>query len=272
MMRFPLRLTADLAVARLARLGGLARKLRGKAECDSVLLLAAFGESLSSEADSAEVPTEPILGTELLARVRNNSSPVVWIGGAEPLGHPEIGQLTRCIAGIGRHVFLETDGALLRHRIHEFRPVSRLFLTLRLHGLEKTHDLLVRRPGAFQAALDGLRVARLSGFLICVHARVDGDTHLGEMADLVVLAQSLDVDGFIISPAQGAMRSSSCNKAELLQKTAEARKFIPSNWWRRFSALLEPLWSRDPQSAHAGEKGREIALEKQTDEEGVRVV
>src|SRR2546430_15359761 len=59
--------------------------------------------------------------------VCNAPAPVVWIGGSEPLLHPEMGQLTRCIAAIGRDVFLETDGALLRRRIHEFRPVSRCF-------------------------------------------------------------------------------------------------------------------------------------------------
>src|SRR2546430_8126705 len=92
--------------------------------------------------------------------VCNAPAPVVWIGGSEPLLHPEMGQLTRCIAAIGRDVFLETDGALLRRRIHEFRPVSRLFLTIQWNGLERWHDVRAGRAGAFQAALDGMRVAR----------------------------------------------------------------------------------------------------------------
>jgi len=237
-MRFPLRLTVDLALARLARTS------RENAKSASVLLLAPMEPASPSRLDScAHHPMAPRTGTELLARVRNAPAPVVWIGGSEPLLHPEMGQLTRCIAAIGRDVFLETDGALLRRRIHEFRPVSRLFLTIQWNGLERWHDVRAGRAGAFQAALDGMRVARLSGFLICVHARVHAVTELGEMAESIHFARSLDVDGIVISTANGGSNSANPEAADLQQKIEEARKLIGSKWWESFSRLVEPVVS-----------------------------
>jgi len=126
MLRFPLRLTADLAKVRIARIGP------GDSAAPAVLLVSPVEQAHSSSFESSKFPAEAKAGTELLSFVRDSAAPVIWIGGPDPLLHPEIAQLTRCINGHGQHVFLETDGALLRRRIHEFRPVSRLFLTVQV--------------------------------------------------------------------------------------------------------------------------------------------
>jgi len=257
----------DLALARLAQTS------RENAASASVLLLAPMEPASPSGLDSsAHQPMAPSAGTELLASVRNAPAPVVWIGGSEPLLHPEMGQLTRCIAGIGRDVFLETDGALLRRRIHEFRPVSRLFLTIQWNGLERSHDVRAGRAGAFQAALEGMRVARLSGFLICVHALFHAETALGEMAESIHFARSLDVDGIVISSANGGSNSANPEATDLQQKIVEARKLIGSKWWESFSRLVEPLvsgpWNSTPGAEAVGVRpGRE----SHANEESVRV-
>src|SRR5258708_4999301 len=267
MMQFPLRLTADLTLDRIAR------KLRGNVGESSVLLLAPMEPAASSELDSSNHLASPAAGTELLDRVRNSTPPIVWIGGAEPLQHPELGQLTRGLAGIGGHVFLETDGALLRRRIHEFSPVSRLFLTVQLHGPERTRDLRAGHAGAFQSALEGWRAARLSGFSMCVHVCIHAETELSEIAELIQLARSQDVDGIVVSPAHGGLNSANPENEMLRQKTAEARTLIGSRWWESFSRLVEPVVSgprnvsrsaeetgiRREQEAHANEEGVGVA-------------
>ena len=266
-MRFPLRLSADLAMARLAQNSG------GNAASSSVILLAPMEPASPSGLDSSTHPAAPRAGTELLARVRSASAPVVWIGGAEPLLHPEMGQLTRCIAGIGRHIFLETDGALLRRRIHEFRPVPRLFLTLRWNGLERSHDVRAGRAGAFRAALEGMRVARLSGFVICVHARVHAETELGEMAELVQFARALDVDGIVISPGNGGSNSANSDAAASQRKVAEARKLIGSKWWESFSRLVGPLVSGQRNATRSAEDtGVPLEQNSHANEGSVRVI
>ena len=264
-MRFPLRLTADLTIARFSQ------KLRTKPGRSPILLLNPMTSAGAGGHDSGKLLFKSKPGTELLDCVRRSSAPVVWIGGAEPLLHPEMGQLTRCIAGIGRHVFLETGGALLRRRIHEFRPVSRLFLVLKLHGLETAYDLRAQLPGAFQAAMEGLRVARLSGFLTCVHARIDEETRLSDIAEFIRHAKTLDVDGVVISPTGGANSASRSGEAPR-RKTAEARKLIGNRWWEFFSQLVEPVLGGDVETVRSAENnGAGIEAEADTNKESVRI-
>jgi len=264
MLRFPLRLTADLARARFARIS------RRDSAAPAVLLISPVEQSRHSSLESREVSAEPKAGTELLSLVRDSAAPVVWIAGPDPLLHPEIAQLTRCIVGRGQHVFLETDGALLRRRIHEFRPVSRLFLTVPLNGLEKSHDLRAALPGAFRNAVEALEAARLCGFFTCIHARIHEDTDLQEIAGLRELANTLDVDGFVISPA--VSNPAGERNESLQQKTAEARKLLANRWWQYFSRLVEPTLSGKHVSVPAENKSRSI-LEQQSDdrEESVKV-
>jgi molybdenum cofactor biosynthesis enzyme MoaA len=265
MLRFPLRLTADLAKARIA---GIARR---DSAVPAVLLISPVEQSHASSLKSREVSAEPKAGTELLSFVRDSGAPVIWIGGADPLLHPEIAQLTRCINGHGQHVFLETDGALLRRRIHEFRPVSRLFLTVPLNGLEKSHDLRAARPGAFRNAVEALQAARLCGFFTCILARIHEDTDLHDIAALLAFANTFDVDGFVISPAT-APNTTNPRSESLQQKTVDARKLIANRWWEFFSRLAEPALTSEHLSSPSESKTRAI-LESESDdrEESVKV-
>jgi hypothetical protein len=133
---------------------------------------------------------------------------IVWLSGNEsgdPLTHPGIGHLARLIVSSGHTLFLETDGIALRQRIHEFQPASRLFLVVRLFGSESEHDRHMQRSGAFAAAIEGIRAARLSGFWICAKLDVlSGDP--AESARLFQQIEGLDLDG-IISATEGGSRA-----------------------------------------------------------------
>ena len=264
-MRFPLRLSADLILAQLAQ------KLRGPAGVPPVLYLDSVEHPEPSGRVAGKSPAKTNAGTDLLACVRSAAAPVVWIGGEDPLLHPEMGQLTRCIAGIGRHVFLETDGALLRRRIHEFRPVSRLFVTIQLNGFEESHDLRAGRSGSFRAAVEGIRVATLSGFLLCVRARIHSATNLKEIAELIQFAVTLGVDGFVISPANVVSDTANRDPRTLHGKTLKARKLIGNSSWERFSSLVESALNGESSSRQSAvETDRSIARAGNTKQEGVR--
>jgi len=247
MKRFPLRLTADLALT------SVGQKLR-----------LAQGGSPIQFVDAAEIlhhDSGHPASHERIREINSSRSPVVWIGGIEPLRHPGIAHLVRAITQTGHFVFLETDGTLLRRRIHEFQPVSRLFLTI---GLERL------RPGVFELATEGMRAARLSGFLIC--ARVHARTELGEAAELVKFAHANDVDGIVITKANGESSSANQDAEALRQKTAEARKLIGSRWWESFSRIVELALSAQRSAArNTAESGDRLEQESPTDEAGVRI-
>jgi MoaA/NifB/PqqE/SkfB family radical SAM enzyme len=258
MMRFPLRLTAELMKARIAR------KLRSFQGIRPILF-----------ADSTEIlhsdSSHPI-SHEKIHKITDSGSPAVWIGGSEPLKHPGMAHLVRAITQSGHFVFLETDGTALRRRIHEFQPMSRLFLTVRLDSSVLRPASLGVQSSASELAVEGIRAARLSGFLICVCVRITAETKLNETAELLGLARSLDVDGIVVFPAAGEASSSSQQAGASMQKTADARKLIGNSWWEAFSRLVEPIFVGNRNVTRSSEETT-IALDQEVhaNEGGVRV-
>jgi Radical SAM superfamily len=232
MMRFPPRLTWDLVNVRIAQ------KLFGAFHHPWILRLdlaqlraptevtPANGVNSSLEVSSRD--------SQALSRVRASSAPVVWIGGDGPLQHARIGHLAREIVDCGRTLFVEMDSTLLRRRIHEFRPVSRLYLVLPLNGLEDAHDLRAQHIGNFRATVEALRTAKLSGFHICIETTIFPGYDRSELLKLANFISTLDIDGWIHKRPAAAANNQTTGEA--LQS---ARHLIPSRHWRTFSELLD---------------------------------
>ena len=256
MLRFPLRLTVDLAKARFAQ--------RSRPEVSPVQFVDA-AELLHRDSN------HPV-SHEKIRLLVSSGSPVVWIGGSEPLDHPGTAHLVRAITGSGHFVFLETDGTMLRRRIHEFQPVPRLFLTVRLEPGAPLHASKSLRLSSSELALEGMRAAQLSGFLVCVHARVRAEVELGKVAELMRFSRSIQVDGMIVTPASGGSNSTASGGAATQRKTAEARELIGSRWWEAFSRLVEAALSGERNAVQsATESGHRVEQETPANEEGVKV-
>lgn len=250
-MRFPLRLTADLA------LGLATESLRGKPRHRLILHLSPVARSASPARSRDDSSQSNVSGLQLLSSddcldaVHRSSAPVVWIGGAEPLLHPEIGRLARRIVDANRHVFVQTNGALLRRRLHEFRPVSRLFLTVQFEGFEQQHDRRARREGAFRDSVEGIRAAKLSGFLVCAQVVLHANTDLSEFEQLQVYLETRDVDGFVVTPGNDYLKAKAgqMENPALRSELRAARDQIRSRRWRLFSRLLESSLPAAPGTA-----------------------
>jgi Radical SAM superfamily len=231
MRRFPLRLTLDLKRVRAAQ------KLFGPARRPLALRLdlaqfPAPAEPSSGNSGAAASSSNSSREAQVLSTVQRSAAPVVWIGVDTPLHYPDVASIARGILNLGRSVFIEMDGVLLRRRIHEFRPVSGLYLVLPLHGLESAHDSRTGRPGNFKATLESMRTAMLSGFHVCVETGIFADTDPNELRALAQLLAKLDVDGWIQSPSHDLTAQISREKLEA------ACALIPSRRWRIFSKLL----------------------------------
>jgi hypothetical protein len=204
-MRFPLRLTADLG----------------------------FGIALRS----LRLPGQGSLVETILpdGNLRPRS-PIVWIGGTEPLEVLETPRVVSALAAAGRHVFLPTTGILLRRRIHEFQPLPRLHLTIRFEGAEVTHDGRAGRQGAFRDALESVRTAKLSGFLLCAQLILHSSAECAEMKRLHGELCELGFDGFLISSASPASE-------ELRNSVGALRRRLLSRRWALLSNVLDAAWS-----------------------------
>src|SRR6202035_4051335 len=167
-MRYPLGLVLDSA-RYLA-----SRKLRGDKKIPVVLSLdpmggcaIACGGASGNGAEAAE--SRGMLSVEqCLAAMKERDTPVVAISGGEPLEYPEIARLTKEILERGKHLFLCTDGTLIRRRLHMIPPYTNFFWNVRVDGTQAMHDGRAGRPGLFAEALDGVKAAKNAGFFVVV--------------------------------------------------------------------------------------------------------
>jgi molybdenum cofactor biosynthesis enzyme MoaA len=240
MMRFPALLLAKSAKVRIARIFRPAR--------DAHLLTFADPAAVLHPGSAHPVSHEKI--RDIFA----SSSPVIWVGGSEPLDHPGIAHFVRTITSSGRYIFLETNGTLLRRRIHEFQPVPRFFLTVRLDTMHVPE---------FALAAEGLRAARLSGFFTAVHSRVVKNSDLSELDRLSAFLVETDVDGWLIT-AESADEASTT-------RAAEARTRIPRVSWRLFSKQVERELLTRTRSRESHEVPRLEKTHAEAREESVKV-
>ncbi len=242
MMRLPARLTANLARARIAQ-----------------ILKSAPESSLLHCVDPAEVlhaHSDAPVSYKKMQELIPNPAPVIWIGGSEPLLHAGIGHFVRVLTQSGHFVFLETDGTLLRRRIHEFQPMPELFLTIRLNSLRGSESSL---------AVEGLRAAQLSGFLTVIHSDIRKDGELAQLTAIRALLLEKDPDGWLITAGTADEITA--------RRTGEARVLIPSSFWRQFSehveeALLSQTQGREARDVRVTAKEESHA---EAHEEGVGI-
>jgi hopanoid biosynthesis associated radical SAM protein HpnH len=143
----------------------------------------------------------PTLSVErCLTAVDECRTPLVSICGAEPLEYPEIASLTRAILERGRHLFLYTDGALVRRRLHMIPPYTNFFWNVKLDGTRDVHDARAKRSGLFAEALDGIKAAKNAGFLVVVNTTIYPDTDVNDVATLYGRLHEMHVDGYLFSP------------------------------------------------------------------------
>lgn len=214
-MRFPYRLSADLLKAKASRLLG----------------------------GAAPAIFHAVPGDGCVERAKNSRSPVIWLGGMQTALHPGMGKVANALVESDRHVFLHNSGHDLRPRIHEFRPHSRLFLTLEFAGREEVHNKVAARPDAFGRSLESIRAAKLSGFLVAAHITVTPDTDACDISALIDFLDKKDVDGFVVSSGR---RFSAAKDASVPELLADVRAMIRSPRWESFSRLLEGSYASAP--------------------------
>ena len=230
-MTFSLRFTADLTLALAAR------ALRAAHGCPVILHLSAehnFDLALASR--SGPQASDHLF--QSVARVSRYRSPIIWIGGSEPLGHPQVARFSNALAASGRHVFVETSGESLKQRLHEFRPSSHVCFAVRFASTQPVPDQRTSSEAGLRVGLEALRMARLAGFFTCAHLVVHPDGSLSELEDLHAEILRLDVDGFLITPA--------ALTPELQKAVVQLRRRLLSRRWSLLSSFLEASLSPSP--------------------------
>jgi len=178
---------------------------------------------------------------QCLAAMQECDTPVVAISGGEPLEYPEIGRLTREILERGKHLFLSTDGTLIRRRLHMIPPYTNFFWNVKLDGTEAAHDGRTSRPGLFAEALDGVKASKNAGFFVVVTTTIYPDSDVRDVASLYEQLHALHVDGYMLSPHYPS-RQMCRNSAAAFHEKMRQRFREASDLLNDYNLLTSPVY------------------------------
>ena len=240
-MRYPFGLVFDSAKHLLAK------KLRGQKRFALILSLDPMGRCTSPcgggpEGDSHGPVERQMLSVErCLVAMKECDAPVVAICGGEPLEYPEIAALTRAILARGKHLFIHTDGALIRHRLHMIPPYTNFFWNVKLDGTQPQHDGRTNRPGLFLEALDGIKAAKNAGFFVVVTTTIYPDGDVGDVHALYEKLHAMHVDGYMLAPYYPQEKLCRDGNAEFREKMHQ-RFREASERLAAFNLLISPIY------------------------------
>ena len=178
---------------------------------------------------------------QCLAAVEECGAPIVLISGGEPLEYPEIQTLTREILARGKHLFLCTDGKLIRRRLHMIPPYTNFFWNVKLDGTESVHDRHAGQPGTFLEALDGIKAAKNAGFFVVVTTTICPDTDVADIATLYEMLHAMHVDGYSFAPAYSKKATGKTESAAFHQKM-QARFREVSDTLGGYNLMVSPVY------------------------------
>jgi len=116
-------------------------------------------------------------------------SPVLLFSGGEPLMRPDLPELARYAVEHGMRAVISTNGTLIDEAAATiFREIGLSYVGVSLDGVAATHDRFRGTPGAFAAAMRGIRICRDRGIKVGVRFTI----HRGNAADVPAIFDLLE--------------------------------------------------------------------------------
>lgn len=137
---------------------------------------------------------------ECLKAVDDCGAPVVSICGGEPLLYPHIRELVKEVLDRRRVVYLCTNGWALKTKIHMFHPHPMFNFNIHIDGTREVHDAIVEREGAYDKAVEGVRLVKKYGFTVCTNSTIYKQTSAESVKKLMGELKQAGVDGMLFSP------------------------------------------------------------------------
>jgi len=125
--------------------------------------------------------------------------PVLILSGGEPLMRPDIFEISQRAKAMGFYVGLSTNGTLIDDATADrIAAVNYNYVGISLDGIGATHDRFRGEPGAFDAALAGVRRCRAHGIKVGLRMTITRET-IHELPDILRLMAAEDVDKLYVS-------------------------------------------------------------------------
>lgn len=152
---------------------------------------------------SADTDFEGELTTAEVATVMDDLKafgvPVLILSGGEPLIRPDIFEISSRAKKLGFYVGLSSNGTLIDPGMSErISEVGYDYVGISLDGIGAVHDAFRRQPGAFEAALNGMRLCREKGIKVGLRFTMT-EKNFQTLPDMLDLLDREDIHKFYLS-------------------------------------------------------------------------
>lgn len=137
---------------------------------------------------------------ECFKAVDECGAPMVSIPGGEPLLHPQIDRIVEGLIERRKYIYLCTNALLLKEKIDLFRPSKYLTFSIHLDGQKEHHDFSVCREGAYDLAVEGIKVAMKRGFRVTTNTTLFDGIDPQSVRAFFDEIMGLGVEGMTLSP------------------------------------------------------------------------
>jgi len=149
-----------------------------------------------------DLPTHTALG--IIDQIAEAANPILVLSGGEPLYRSDIFQLARYATDKGLRVALATNGTLVTKEVARMIVDSGVKrVSISLDGSDAaTHDTFRSIPGAFDAAVQGLRNLKALGMSVQINTTI-ARHNAKQLPDVLQLAKTLGADAlhtFLLVP------------------------------------------------------------------------
>jgi heme d1 biosynthesis radical SAM protein NirJ len=154
--------------------------------------------SISTDIDfPGELSTEEVF--RVMKDLKAARVPALILSGGEPLLRKNIFEIAALARSLGFYTGLSTNGTLIDAPLAgRIAATGFDYVGISLDGLQETHDRFRRKQGAFEAALNGLRLCRDRGIKVGMRFTVTQD-NAAELPALLDLAERERIHKFYLS-------------------------------------------------------------------------
>ena len=154
--------------------------------------------SISADVDfPGELNTEQVYG--VMDDLKQYGVPGLILSGGEPLLRPDIYDISRRAKAMGFYTALSTNGTLIdESNIDKIAEMNYDYLGISIDGLRETHDYFRQKKGAFDEAMNGIRLCRDKGIKVGLRFTVTQD-NAHELPGMLELMNREKIDKFYLS-------------------------------------------------------------------------
>jgi heme d1 biosynthesis radical SAM protein NirJ len=148
--------------------------------------------------------------------------PVLILSGGEPLLRPDIFDIGRRAKAMGFYVGLSSNGTLVNaENVEAIAATGFDYVGISLDGIRATHDRFRRKQGAFDAALNGVRLCREAGAKVGIRFTL-AQENAHDFPALLDLMEAEGIDKFYLSHLNYAGRGNKNRKDDAHFRTTRA--------------------------------------------------